>query len=96
MSNDRNVRKYLDVSTGHIPADERERIDGGPLVAHPHPDGWWVWVPPDDDPPYEHAELFPCVTRVLRIARELGCAWVCLDRDAGLIEGAPWFGNRET
>lgn len=100
------VCKYLDLSTGHLPARDREKLDDGPCpaIVVPHPYGWWIHVPSDDD------ELDDLVNRntgspeqvmsddfiaLLMHARECECDWINLDQDADQEVGLPWFGAGE-
>ena len=82
------IRSFLDVSTAHLTPDTMHRIDSGALgTAWQHPDGagCFLHVPSDLDA----AELPEDLRAVLRRAAADEVAYVCLDRDAGLIEGLP-------
>ena len=88
------IKKYLDLSMGHLPEHERERMAEGDitsLIFHDHPYGWWVWVPPDDADLVELREVLPTLAKILDYARNSDCAWVNLDQDADLEEGLEYF-----
>ncbi len=91
MSNADNIRKYLDISTAHIPTDERKHVLDCTLSTK-HDFGFWVWVPTDDNFGMEDivAEC-PSVAAVIAVARELGCTWINFDADADTLDGLPTF-----
>lgn len=94
------VRKFLDISTGHLRPSTRDAIDAGAfsITAHPHPDGygWFIYVP-TDPAHFEEVEAMPPndLRRVLDYARAQDCDYVLFDRDAGPIADLPWYGDSE-
>lgn len=86
------VRKFLDLSTGHLTPETRQRIDDGEISirsVYPHPDGygWLIYVLPED---YEFdgpADL----GKVLEYARHLDCDYVLFDCDGLRIANLPRY-----
>lgn len=101
MSNP-SVRKYLDISTGHITKEDSERLAADALARRPfHPIveeswyGWWVYAPTE-----LKKEWAPEVSArgyskefigVLAYARKHRCTWIKLDCDAPVVPGLPVF-----
>lgn len=93
------VRKFLDLSTGHLTQATRNLMDSAdrPINAvYPHPDGygWLVYVPLEvreetTEPP---ADLRAC----LRWARHLKCDYILFDCDGPLIEELPSYDDDYT
>jgi hypothetical protein len=90
------VRRFLDLSTGHLTQQTREQLESNTLQCtvtyQADPYGWWVYVTQDDDIlagfPQELAD-------VIRYARKHGCEWIKLDCEALELEGLPWYGEEE-
>lgn len=93
------IRRFLDVSSGHLApatwewldaelAEERLRDTsrrGSTLPGGPTRHGWFVYAPEDPS-----AEAMPDdLTAVLRHARQLGCEYVLFDCDALPMEDLP-------
>lgn len=97
-----NIRKFLDISTGHLPPSERERIDDGEAgpLAYPHPDGygWFVYVPEDPDmwQDDEDDDAMPALLACMKRARALGCDYILFDCDAPIDEELPVYNDDET
>lgn len=92
------IRKFLDLSTGHLTLETREAIDKGhgPSTIYPHPGnfGWFMHVPNLDRQDPEkvvRADLAVIFER----ARQLGCDYVNLDCDAEPCPGLPWYDDDE-
>lgn len=97
------VRRFLDLSTGHLRIETRERMDRGGefgddvvLIFDPHGDqgqyGWWLWAGRrgQDD----MVEKLPADLRaVVEHARNLGCDWICFDRDAEAVAELPVYSD---
>lgn len=95
------VRKYLDLSTDHLPPHDAELLAGaaenGGTVERTA-DGFWVWCGTADTNPdatlrengYTEAFL-----RVLAHARGLDCDRVLFDRDASDIAELPVFHHED-
>lgn len=90
MSN--HVRKYLDLSTGHLTEFDNGTLRSvdpnadAPLV-RPYEYGYWVWVPDREDlevylTAYTEYGFSSAFCTVLRYARENACDWINFDRDA--------------
>lgn len=61
-----------------------------------HPSGIWmhvpgVAVPPDDFADDERRQRLPGVQAIIERAREKGCRWVCLDKDAEVDPELPYY-----
>jgi hypothetical protein len=92
-----NVRRFLDISTGHLQPKTRWMVEEkaviGPIYDHPDGFGWLVYVPdpqrvaewegPDPIP----ADLIACFDK----ARELRCDYILFDCDAQPIDGLPLY-----
>lgn len=90
-SADKLVHKYLDVSTGCLPEAEFNALTTHEwVVTEPTQYGAWVWVRPANDMDTIPTDL-PHLTRLMDVARELGCRWILLDSDAYAVEGLPFF-----
>lgn len=80
-----NVRKFLDLSTGHL----HQHVMNGPLnsfdgvIAYEDEDGAWLWVPTDELEQHvvDYPEVPPEVVVIWRHAIELDCDYVRFDRD---------------
>lgn len=94
------IRTFLDLSTGHLTPETRDRLDaifdpnlGNPimgLIVFQHPDGygWFVLTPTEDgvpeDLPSDLVGAFAC-------ARRLECAYILFDADGTHLAGLPWY-----
>jgi hypothetical protein len=90
------VRRFLDLSTGHLTLKTREQLQSNTLQCtvtyQADPYGWWVYVTTDDG----ILAGFPQdLADVILFARKHGCAWIKLDREALELEGLPWYGEEE-
>lgn len=102
-----NVRKYLDLSTAHLPPEYRELIDGarddggsGPIpgcIVTPTHYGCWMWVPDEPTLPDNRPEggWDQRLLKILVYARELGCNWILFDADDEEDEELPVFEDEE-
>lgn len=88
------VRKFLDLSTGHLPASDRvlmvsSAIETLPFGAFIGPHGWFVHVPEDDvSLRWNGSEA---LDKMFARARDLDCDYVLLDADGPRDEALPWF-----
>jgi hypothetical protein len=85
------IIKMLDATTGHLPEKVCQDLNGyDGVIATDREYGWLLWVPED---PAGHAEEYgeiPAEVVALQVfARELGCDYVLLDRDADRVDGLP-------
>ena len=93
------MRRFLDLSTGHISEATCNFLNlqyqiGSPvcIVDQHGPDGehgYWVWVTGEDSPAFE--KLPPDLRAVMSYARVRQCDWICFDRDAPQLPGLPFF-----
>lgn len=87
------VRKFLDLSTSHLPPQRVKEpltaIDG--VIAYEMGEyGWLLWVP--ENPVEHHADYlgFPKeIEAIQRHARGLGCDYVLLDSDGPIDDALP-------
>jgi hypothetical protein len=91
LSNDGPVvHRVLDLSTGHLPKDVCDVLNGFDAVtAYNMPYGWLLWVPADDldERLADHPDTPEPVIAIWRYAIERGCAYVLIDRDADAVDG---------
>jgi hypothetical protein len=95
------VFKYLDLSTAHLPAAERDKLDDGtaPGIVHPHEHGWRVWVAGHPDFTGNEEERYtdmPALLTCIRFARKHDCYWVLFDSDADVEEELPTYEDEKT
>ena len=93
-----NVRKFLDLSTAHLP--ERFFEDGSCLTGrYQHDVGMLLWVPDDPtehvrehgDDPQDCDDAAPEVLAVRLYARSLGCDYILFDADGPEDPNLPVF-----
>jgi hypothetical protein len=89
------VRKFLDLSTAHLP----KHLINGPcpenVIRYPTDYGCFVWVPGD---PKESSEAMeepvpPEILAVQVYARSLGCDYILFDADGDVDDTLPTFGE---
>jgi len=87
------VKKYLDLSTAHIPNEDREILDGkkGAWIVTPHRYGWWVYVPLDSSANPTTAGFSPAFCSLIGVAIDNGCRWINFDQDASIDPKLPVF-----
>lgn len=89
------VRKFLDLSTSHLPQQVFKDLNSYTGVhAHVFRYGWLLHVPENvDDHAMDYSDetdpIPPEVLAIQRFARNLDCDYVLLDRDASAIEDLP-------
>lgn len=87
------VRRYLDLSTAHLPrhlaVEGLGEVDG--VVAYRLEYGWLMTVPTDADAEAagHDGEVPAEVLAIQRYARERGCDRVLFDADADTVDGLP-------
>lgn len=95
MTDHPNVRRFLDLSTGHLTPATRNLldstgIDAWPVVGGRMPYGYFIYAHDEDcgeDP--MPADLWSaCV-----MARSLGCEYLLFDADAEEVEGLATYGD---
>lgn len=81
------IRKFLDLSTGHLCEDTREQLHKNPAMMQ-NEYGFFIAIPsvqlarrdvPDD------------LEEIRDLARALGCDYVHFDRDADRLPGLPYY-----
>lgn len=85
-----HIRKFLDISTGHLTLKTREALEAGlsNVSYADHGYGWWIYATEDEDV----RQLFPDdIAEICRFARKHDCDWINLDCDAEQIEGLPYY-----
>jgi len=98
-----SIEKFLDISTGHLPVKDRERLGALtnrtlPFRVFTHEYGWNVWLNGDDERLEHNIEaleevygLTDALGHVLRYAKHHECWMVNFDRDAERIEGLAYW-----
>ena len=82
------ITKILTISTAHITKVTAELLDDGvrDLSVYSKGEyGWFIFVPESDVINSLHIML-PDLMRLLQFAKDLGCEWLCLDRDGEVLE----------
>lgn len=77
------ISKMLTISTAHITEITAELLDDGvkDLAIYKKADyGWFIFIPSSDVIASLHIVL-PDLIDLLAFAKDLGCEWLCLDRD---------------
>jgi hypothetical protein len=97
MSDKPTIFRMLDASTGHLPADVRENLNGYEgVIATERKYGWLLWVPEDTQ---ERVEEYPdtpaSVAALWRVANDNDCQYVLLDADADEVDGLPMYSDYE-
>lgn len=87
-----NVRRFLDLSTGHLKPETRDQLDKGfaPGALYPHCEGYgWIMNVPDmiDEADKPGEDMQACIDK----ARALRCDYILFDRDAPEIDGLPLY-----
>ena len=89
----KQVRKFLELSTAHLPEKTTMAIDAGTFGKKPtmfNEYGWLFHVP-------ESAEDLPkeviCLSfiKIIHLAIDAGCDYVLFDRDADAVDWLPTF-----
>lgn len=92
-----SVRKFLDLSTGHLSPRDRDRLTEiladkppyGSTTSMMGDRGWLIYV--SDEPNPEHWSGIPALVRIIARARELDCDYVLLDADGPFDDTLPLF-----
>lgn len=99
----RAVGRFLDLSTAHLPAPVAEDLNGfygvtaHQLTCSDGAHGWLLWVPDDpdkhaadhEDTDYPENNIPAEVLAIQRYARQRGCDYILLDRDADRVADLP-------
>jgi hypothetical protein len=95
------IRKFLDLSTAHLPAALREYGTregvalawGDPAVVTVTDFGFWLWVPDDPQDSAEAGEeaIAPAVLAIQLYARKHDCDYVLFDADGETNDDLPVF-----
>lgn len=89
------ISKMLTVSTAHISPTNAELLDEGvkDLIVYKKDDyGWFINVPSYD---IEKGSLSICalpIHRLIVFAKDLGCDWLCFDRDGEILDYFSTYG----
>jgi len=92
-----SVRKFFDLSTGHLSSRDRGRLTEiladkppyGSTTSMTGDRGWLIYVSAEPNP--EHWSGIPALVRIIARARELDCDYVLLDADGPVDETLPFF-----
>jgi len=92
-----NVRRFLDISTAHLDAGDRDYLEACAdpdscfgLSTGRMPYGWFVYAT-DDPGAYSDDELPPHIRAICAYARDRGCDFILFDADAGVDPNLPTF-----
>ena len=89
------IRKFLDLSTGHLSEQDKELLCCWVPVVHDLEHGWFVWVPPNN----EHLEVpdgcSANVQKIIDYARSLECDHILFDADGPVDDALDYFENEE-
>lgn len=86
-----NVRRFLDISTHHLPEHLAADLNGQcGVIAHETPYGWLLYVP-NPDPEDESDDAPAEVKTIWARARQFDCAYVLLDSDADIDDELPYW-----
>lgn len=91
MMGHEHVRKFLDLSTGHLTPATRNRLDSTELLGWPVAGGrtaygYFIYAHEEDD-----EEIPDDVWECCQKARELDCEYLLFDADAAEVEGLPTY-----
>jgi len=90
----KNVRKFLDISTAHLPKKTAEQIDAGKFPkppAYTNEYGWVFHVPETVQELYDQNVICVRFTNIMALAIYAECDYVMFDRDAEIVEWLPSF-----
>lgn len=92
-----NTLTLLDLSTGHLSLDTRQRLerseDCADLGVTWRPDGYFLSANPEN---FRHVDLPPDLLHCVRYAHANGAAFLLFDTDAAQQEGLPWYEDGNT
>lgn len=82
------ISKMLTVSTAHITQTTAEILDDGvrDLIVYKKDEYGWFIVVPESDVIVHLWTVLPNLMTLLAFAKDLGCDWLCLDRDGEVLE----------
>ena len=98
-----SIQKFLDLSTGHLPTEDRERLDqlaakDLPFRVFGNEYGWNIWLCGEGEQFEQNIEALTDVYgftgalgTILRRAKELDCWMVNLDRDAEQLDDLAYW-----
>ena len=98
-----SIQKFLDLSTGHLPVSDRERLNllasrDLPFRVFDHKYGWNIWLNGEGKQFDQNIKALEevygftdALGHVLRYAKHHDCWMVNFDRDAERIEGLAYW-----
>ena len=97
-----SIQKFLDLSTGHLPPGDLNRmgdIDRTyiPIRLTSHEYGWSIWLPDQEeidgilDLLEDQCEMTPALRNIFNYAYKYGCWMVNFDQDAERIDELEYF-----
>lgn len=84
------IQKVLLATTGHVTEEERDILNANGYSRGEY--GWLIFINPNADPSVsEIEEPSEGLAGAMRVAKENGCRYLLLDRDAQELEGLPVY-----
>ena len=81
------ISKMITVSTGHISKETAELLENdniyGLIVYQKDEYGWFIFLSEEDD---YYVSIPDELLKLIKFAKDLGCSWLCLDRDGDVLE----------
>jgi len=96
------IRHFLNISTGHIPKADNDRLQALDRESHDfpvrvihHEIGWFINCPSDSaretDAELRQRGMSDAFLGIMRLARQHDCWWINLHGDGEDVEGLPTF-----
>ena len=90
----KQVRKFLDLSTGHLPRKTAEEIEAEVFPKKPAMQSEYAWlfsVPETIQELHDAGVTCGAFLNVMVLAQDTGCDYVLFDRDAEPVDWLPTF-----
>lgn len=81
------ISKMTTVSTGHISKETADLLENDniyELIVYQKDEyGWFIFLSEKDD---YYVSIPDELLKLIKFAKDLGCSWLCLDRDGDILE----------